>query len=189
MGVTRAFVALPLPDRVRDGLATIAGEIPSGHPVDAEAMHLTLAFLGDQDEAALEELHDELSATHRPGFALRITGLGVFGGAQPRALWAGIAPEPGLNDLQKAVTRAARTAGIVLKHRRFVPHVTLVRFRKTWVEDAAFSRFVAGHAGFALPAFEVRAFALYASHLRADGALYEELARYPLGFDRGLGPG
>ncbi|MEM9031997.1 MAG: RNA 2',3'-cyclic phosphodiesterase [Pseudomonadota bacterium] len=189
MDLTRSFVALPLPERIRDGLAAVALEIPSGRIVCAESFHITLAFLGDQDDEALEELNEALAGLRQPHFEIRLKGLGSFGGSRLRALWAEVVAPPELRELQRAIVRAARRAGITLKHRRFVPHVTLARFRNSWVEDAAFARFVERHAGFSLPVFEARAFALYASHLSPAGAVYEELARYPLGFDQAVGSG
>lgn len=176
----RTFIALPLPDQIRDGLAKIQEGIPAGRLVDAENLHVTLVFLGDQPEGALEELHDSLEVLRAPSFDLTIHGLGTFGGARTRTLWAGIKPEPRLQDLQKSVSRAVRRAGIALEHRRFVPHVTLARFKDSYEEDAPFARFVAAEAGLTLPSFLVRHIALYASHLGKGGAHYEELAQYPL---------
>lgn len=178
--MTRAFVALPLPERLRSGLATVLSALPAGRPVDDENMHLTLVFLGDQDDATLEEVHDALSAITAPGFTLRLSGLGAFGGAHPRSLWIGVAPEPGLVALQKRVARAVRGVGVRLAARRFVPHVTLARFREGFVEDAAFTRFVAAHAGLTMPEFSVSIIGLYASTLTASGPIYEELSTYPL---------
>lgn len=178
--MTRAFVALPLPDRVRSGLSRAMEGLPTGRRVDEDNLHLTLAFLDDQDDAALDEVHDTLSVVAAPGFDLTLSGLGTFGGARPRTLWIGIKPAPLLVALEKSVRRAVRSAGLDLPHRRFVPHVTLARFGTDFTETSAFTRFAAAHAGLTLPAFPVKVFALYASTLRVDGAVYDELARYPL---------
>lgn len=178
--MTRAFVALPLPERLRDGLAALSAALPSGRVVDAENLHLTLLFLGDQDDAALEELHDALSAITAPAFPLKLAGLGTFGGARPRVLWIGVKPEPALTVLQKRVAGAARKAGIDLPHRRFTPHVTLARFRDGAEETDAFTRFVAGYSGATFPEFSVRKMALYASTFTSSGAVCDELSAYPL---------
>lgn len=178
--MTRAFVAIALPDRVRSALATVLEGLRAGRAVDEETLHLTLLFLGEQDDAALEELHDTLSAVAEPGFDLTLAGLGTFGGARPRTLWLGVRPEPRLVALQKAVARAARRAGLDLPHRRFVPHVTLARFREGAAAGEDFARFAAAHAGLALPAFPVRSFALFSSLLRPGGPVHEELASYKL---------
>lgn len=178
--MTRAFVAIPLPESLRAGLAAVQEHVPAGRAVDEETLHLTLLFLGEQDDAALEEVHDALGAVRAAGFELRLSGLGTFGGGRPRTLWIGAEPAPGLSSLQKAVAGAARKAGLDLRARRFVPHVTLARFREGYVENEAFGRFVAAHAGVSFPAFPVMSFGLYASILTRSGPVYEELAAYPL---------
>lgn len=178
--MTRAFVALALPERVQSGLARILEDLRVGRVVDEENLHLTLLFLDEQDDAALEEVHDTLSAIAEPAFDLTLSGLGTFGGARPRTLWLGVRSEPRLMDLQRSVARAARSAGLDLPRRRFVPHVTLSRLRDGEGATAPFTRFVNAHAGLTLPAFAVREFALFSSTLRSDGPVYEELAAYPL---------
>ncbi len=176
----RAFVAIPLPERVRAGLATTLEGLRSGRPVDEENLHLTLLFLGEQDDEALAEVHEQLSGIVEAGFELTLAGLGTFGSEQPRTLWLGVRAEPRLIALQKAVSRTVRKAGLDLPHRRFVPHVTLARFRQGEPVGEGFARFVSGHAGLTLPAFPVRRFSLLASTLRPKGAVYDELANYPL---------
>lgn len=177
----RTFVALPLPERIRDGLAKIQEGIPAGRVVCADSLHLTLVFLGEQSDDTLQDLNDALASIRAPQFDLTVHGLGSFGGARGlRTLWAGVHPEPRLGELQAQVARAARKAGITLEHRRFTPHITLARFKDGFVEDPSFTRFVAAEAGFTLPTFPVRQFTLYASTLGRGGPTYEDLAHYPL---------
>ena len=178
--MTRVFVALSLPEATRASLAAIQAQLNAGRIVDEENLHLTLLFLGDQDDEALGDLHDALTAIASPGLVLRIPGLGSFGGARPRALWAGIAPDPALSALHRAMKGAARRAGLAVEARKFKPHVTIARFGHGFAEDEEFQRFVAAHAGLSLPPFEIRQFSLFASTLRPDGPVYEELAAYPL---------
>jgi 2'-5' RNA ligase len=58
-------------------------------------------------------------------FELRITDLGVFGGREPRALYAGIAESEPLTALYRASERAARAARLPPEARAFKPHITL----------------------------------------------------------------
>ena len=178
--MTRAFVAIGLPDALRDGIAALQDRLPVGRPVDPDGLHLTLAFLGKCTDAELEEVHETLSGIAEPGFPLRLSGLGTFGGARPRAVWLDVVPEPRLVALQRAVVRAVRRAGLDVPARRFMPHVTLARFRKGYAEDAAFTRFAAAHAGAAFDPFFVSEIGLYESFLTSDGARYEVLGSYPL---------
>jgi 2'-5' RNA ligase len=151
-----------------------------GRRVAEENLHVTLLFLDDRTEDDLEELHHALAALRCLAFDARIDGLGSFGKLAPRTLWAGVALADGLASLQKSVAKAARQAGLKLSARRFLPHVTLARFRGGTVPDAAFHRYVAGHAGLEMAPFRAHKFSLIGSTLHPDGAIYEELSAYPL---------
>jgi len=176
----RAFTAIALPEEQRFELMLLQQGLPVPRAVAPEALHLTLSFLGEVEEAALAEAHEAFQRIEAPGFALALRGLGMFGGAAPRAVWAGVTESAPLTHLQERVERAARWAGLDLPHRRFVPHVTLARVNAARIDRARLERFVAARAGFATPTFEVEDFRLFRSHLGRGGAQYEELARYPL---------
>ena len=104
----RAFLALPLPESVIAHLALVQTRMRLTRPVPRENLHITLVFLGEQREDALEELHLAIEGMALPGFWLHLDGLAVFGGDNPRNLHAAIAAEPGLTRLQ---SRHAGCAG------------------------------------------------------------------------------
>ena len=179
----RAFVGIPLPEEVADALVAAQSGLPSGREVPYENFHVTLAFLGEQPEPVVEEAHHALAALRAPGFSLRIEGLGVFGGARPRVLFAEVAPEPALTRLHRKVLRAVHDAGIELARQRFHPHVTLARFGGDGLrgeEAAEMQAFVGRRIGLGTVPFEVDHFVLYRSHLGRSGPTYEPLAEYPL---------
>lgn len=178
--MTRAFVAIPMPEEVAARLSRLARGLPVGRRVREENLHLTLAFLGDVSDDGLEEAHAALAAIRAAPVELRFEGLGVFGESKPRALYAAVAPAPGLVELQQSVVRAVRRAGIAPEARRFVPHVTLARFRGFDSEAVALAAFLTAHGGAGIAPVRVVAFSLMSSRLRPDGAVYEELALYPL---------
>jgi len=179
----RAFLAIDLPEEVSAALTRLQAGLPVGRPVAEENLHLTLAFLGDQDEVALEGLHYELDALRAAPFALRFSGLGAFGGDRPRILFADVAPEPALTDLHRRVIGIARRAGIAVPRERFHPHVTLARFGNGAAPDVAarLRRFLTEHGDAPLPGFGATGFGLYESTLHPSGVRYELLARYALG--------
>lgn len=185
----RAFVGIPLPDEVADALAAAQAGMPSGREVPSENFHVTLAFLGDQPEPVVEEAYHALAAVRAPSFSLGVEGLGMFGGARPRVLFAQVAPDPGLSRLHRKVLRAVHDAGIALARQRFHPHVTLARFGDALRgEDAAeMQAFVARRVGLCAGPFAVDHFVLYRSHLGRSGAIYEPLAEYPLGAPERVG--
>lgn len=173
----RSFVAVAMPEHVGEALWQVTRGLKAGRRIDPDAMHLTLAFLGDVGRDALEDLNDGLAAMRVGTFEMRLRGLGTFGPG-PRALWAGVETSPALSALRKKVLSVARGAGITVERRRFVPHVTLARFREG--EGAVVGEVLARHGAFALAPWRVDRVTLYASHLSPAGARYDVLAEYPL---------
>jgi len=178
----RLFLALDLPDTEREALAAVQGDLSVGRKMDPDTFHLTLAFLGEQDEATAAELDLELQALAEPGFDLTLSGLDTFGGASPAVLFAGVAEAGPVTDLHHAVRRRIRAAGIELSRERFRPHVTLARFRKRIRAEEldALRLFLTRNAGYRGESFSVRDVVLYESELLSAGAVHTELARYPL---------
>jgi RNA 2',3'-cyclic 3'-phosphodiesterase len=176
----RAFVALPLPEAIRNQLAVTQFLLPLPRPVPPANMHLTLAFLGTLAEPVLEEIDTALSNLRAAPLTLSVAGLGVFGGDKPRNVHARLAPAPALDHLQARIAQVVRAAGVPLEGKRFVPHVTLGRLAPGQVSAAELARAMGEIGAVTSPPFLVDRFALYRSILRADGPVYDELADYPL---------
>jgi len=179
--VIRAFAALALPEAVRFDLMLVQQGLPVPKVVPAENLHLTLLFLGELPEPRLEDIDLAFRKVRAGHFGLTLGGLGVVGGSRPRMVWAGTVEAEGLRHLQAKVETAARGAGHDAPARRFVPHVTLARLPDRPERRDRLERAVAAGAGYRAPRFEVEDFCLFRSHLGAEAAVYEELARYPLG--------
>jgi 2'-5' RNA ligase len=179
----RAFVALPVPPQTRSALARLQQSIPGGRLTDPDTLHVTLAFLGEQPEDRLEDLHYALESMRFPAFEIAIDGLGGFGRPALRTLHATIAPGRDLTALRKKIRSSARLAGIALGHERFVPHVTLARFPRHISEDDALRLdvFLTARAGLRLPEVPMTSVVLYRSTLGKDSARHDVLADYPLG--------
>lgn len=177
----RAFLALPLPDPLLHSLTVAQHRLRLDAPVPPENFHVTLAFLGDQREPVLEELHAILETRALPMPTLRLDGLGVFGGAKPRNIHAAIAPDPALTALHGKVAAAARDAGIKLEGRKYVPHVTLARFAPGTGPAPALAAAIQSVGAVTSQPHAVDTMRLYRSTLRRGGAVYDPLAEYPLG--------
>jgi RNA 2',3'-cyclic 3'-phosphodiesterase len=177
----RAFIGIDIPAAVRGALTVQQFLLPLPRKVEPETFHLTLVFLGDCPDDALEAAHDGFNALREPAFPLHLQGLGLFGKAKPHTAWAGVAPSPPLLRLQDKVETIARRAGCPIDARKFTPHVTLGRFPPPpLAETARLERAVAMGAAFRTDPWQVDDLILWRSHRTGKGPQYEVIARYPL---------
>jgi 2'-5' RNA ligase len=174
------FVALDLPGEARARLAAWRDELIAGRsdlrPVAADALHVTLVFLGWQDESAVEAISDaafgavgEIAAP-----VLRAGDLRPLPPRNPRLFALELEDEAGrASALQEAVSGALEAGRWYRPEKRpFWPHLTLARVKRG-------ERRVPGLAGPPAPgrAFRAAQLTLYRSTLRPQGALYEPLGR------------
>jgi RNA 2',3'-cyclic 3'-phosphodiesterase len=99
-----------------------------------EQFHVTLAFLADVPDRALDDLVERLAraAARRTPFETALAGGGSFpNAARARVLWTGLdLDDAGRTELARLATgarAAANRAGVVVDGQRFRPHVTVAR--------------------------------------------------------------
>lgn len=174
----RLFAAIEIPESVRVRLSLLQGGVPGAKWSAPENLHLTLRFIGDVDEVTARDIDDVLSDLRSPSFDLTLRGVGEFGGNEPHALWAGVAPCPGLMHLAAKIERALQRIGRPAETRKYTPHVTLA-----YLKDAPLERvlaFLAAHNLFDSGKFAVRSYSLFSSHQTARGSLYRAERTYSL---------
>ena len=176
----RLFLALDLPSETREGLRPLTSErLSSAKWVAPEQWHLTLRFLGEQDEKFASSLRRAINDFRFPAFSLQPRGLGVFPDARrPRVLWVGLEAPSALFTLQKSLEEILGGLGLPTEDKAFHPHLTLARFKSPPGKDL--EHFLQRHQSFALPPFEVREFHLYSSRLSPKGAEHTREAAFPL---------
>jgi 2'-5' RNA ligase len=175
----RLFVALELPQEVRLRMAALGGGLPGARWVAAEAMHLTLRFIGEVDEGRVEDIAHGLDRLRAPAFEIWLDDVGFFGtGRKVHTLWVGVARNDLLDRLQGKIETALVNLGLPPEPRKFKPHVTLARLRNGNARAA--EAFVLAHAGFRAGPLPITAFSLIRSYLGKGGPVYETLAEYPL---------
>jgi 2'-5' RNA ligase len=188
MGETlRAFIAIPLPQRIIELAADLQSRLKSGglklRWVRLQGMHLTLKFLGDIPESQIDDLNSAMQRSGR-GFGvinLAVQGLGVFPGIRrPRVLWIGIGGETErLGRLHGRLDAALEQMGIAREKRPFRAHLTLAR-----AKGVANTRLVLDgmqrHGQYAARPFQARQLVLYQSDLTPRGAVYTARAEVDL---------
>ena len=175
----RLFVGIPLPEEVRQRLHTLSVGLQGARWISPENMHLTLRFIGEVDEVQASDIDDALSGIHGSAFDISLSSIEAFGRSHMvHTIWAAVSGGPALSHLQGKVERALVLSGLEPEHRKYTPHVTLARVRKSPKGKAAI--WLAGHEGLTTPPFSVHKFVLFRSHLGRQGAHYEALVEYPL---------
>src|SRR5512134_3292703 len=75
----RLFIAIELPDSVKDQLLKLRADIPGAAWVKRQGYHLTLRFLGDGIEAPkLESIKGALAAVTESPFTMQLQDVGRF---------------------------------------------------------------------------------------------------------------
>lgn len=133
----RLFVAVNLPVAERLAAWTAAAPLREASlPVKwvaADALHVTLKFLGEVNEARAEDVGMALEGAVRgvKAFELGIGGFGAFPDlAHPKVVWCGIETHPALELLANDVERAVQPFGFGSELQPFRPHVTLGRAKQ-----------------------------------------------------------
>ena len=179
----RLFVAVPIGEQLRRDLADAAvrwrarADLQGLRWTDPADWHLTLAFLGATDPAALRRLTEALevvATTHEP-VELPTGGVGAFPSARrARVAWYGVGdPEGRLARLADAVRRAVGVDAAT----SFRAHLTLGRARRDpidlrpWLQDAEPP----------VGRLAVEGVQLMRSHLGHGPARYEVVSSHALG--------
>jgi len=176
--VPRLFVAIETPPALAADLLRMVPAQRGVRPTPTAQLHLTLRFLGEQDEDAAARIDAALRAATVPPMSLQVQGVGRFRGRQGAILWAGMVESAPLQVLFEAISAALETVGIAPERRRFWPHLTLARCRPE-VPERVLRDWLAAHKDFSLPPWDVARFVLFESFLEQHGARHEARVVYP----------
>lgn len=186
----RAFVAIEIPDPVRNTISALIGRLRERDVTNCvrwvrpEGIHATLKFLGDTTDEKERVIESALESTAaiRPGFDLSLGPLGSFRSrrlARDQVVWVGLSGETAqLLELAADVDRALVAVGFPAETRPFTPHLTLGRMRRGVRSVPSFTEDAAWPPGDG--AFHVDHLSLMESDLRPDGALYTRRLHIPL---------
>jgi len=186
----------------------VRGFAPDARWVKPESLHITLKFIGEQPDAAVERIKIELSQIElnmidlnelelnevtSSGIEIHFRGYGFFPTAKSaRVFWVGMEAGPGLASLAAAIDEKTAALGIPKEERAFSPHLTLARAgggsgsprqRKEDGPNRSFQHLQEKLAALSTGEFgtmTAREFFLYQSQLSPKGSTYTKLARFAL---------
>jgi 2'-5' RNA ligase len=171
-------------ERLGQAIEEVRGSSPRSKWVRASDCHITLAFLGQVDDAKVPAVVAavlEAAARHAP-LSLRFGGGGSFGrGRRPRVLWASVAGDvEALAAVQGSVAEALVPLGFPQEDRPFKAHVTLARAREAG-GDAGLAACAEALGGRDFGEARVAEVILFRSDLSPAGPRYTAVVRAPLG--------
>jgi len=186
----RLFIALTLPDQVKDAIEKTQVELRRSAPAEGirwtkrEQFHLTLKFLGNVGVERLESLKNSLRSACAPfaPFQLRAEGIGFFPNARRlRIIWAGVKDSHGeLTQLQNAVEAVSSEFNRGEPKRNFTGHVTLARVKIIKrLEAEALVKKISGVANRFFGEWTADHIELIRSEPLPDGSRYTMLAAFP----------
>jgi RNA 2',3'-cyclic 3'-phosphodiesterase len=188
MGDMRMFIALPLPEDIKEHLAEYLEPRQEAGPdlrwTAPEQWHLTLAFLPEVADRNMDELHERIAraTSRRKPMWLRLAGAGAFpNAAQAKVLWTGVEHDgEELMRLAGGVRAAGAKSGIEVGGGRYHPHLTVARLSQA-SDVTRWLRALDPYVGPSWQAGEVELIASYLGEGRGGRSRHEVREIFPLG--------
>lgn len=170
----RLFISIDPPADIQDQIAALQFYDKAIRWCPVEQIHLTLAFLGEHPENAIDDICEALSRVELEPFDVRTADAGCF---HHGALWLGVEENATLMSLQKKVVNTLKRQGISFQSRRFHPHITVGRSKVNPAEAVEQLQARLNHQSFE---FTVGHFVLKSSQLHSTGAVHTSEAEFYL---------
>ena len=175
----RIFIAIPLPEEVKQELKNIQKEILNTQKDNfkysvTKDFHLTLKFLGDVSEKEIEKIKEAFSMIRFNEFELDLDKSGFFPNENYiKVVWIGLEPQNQVNELQEKVDSATPD---FRSNNKFHPHLTL--FRAKFIKDKQVFKEAIKSINIKPTKFKVDSFNLYKSTLMPEGPVYDILKQF-----------
>jgi 2'-5' RNA ligase len=193
----RLFIALDIDDAIRDRIARFMEGVnafaPDARWAKPESLHVTLKFIGEQAEPAVDQIKHALTSVSASAVDIHLQGYGFFPTAKSaRVFWIGMEAGPQLPALAATIDERMGSLGIPKEDRAFSPHLTLARGagrsasprrHKADAPNRIFQPLQEKLAALPAPEFgsmTAREFFLYQSQPSPKGSKYTKLARFDL---------
>lgn len=174
----RLFFALQIPEPVKRALLRVREPVTGAKWQSASQLHLTLLFLGNVAEESVPDICAALRDFPVASFDLEARGVACFGQPEtPRNLWAGVAPEAPVANLNATLKERLGHLGFRFEKRPFRPHITLARFEK---QKESVSALLSEHGEDRFGTFPVHEVVLLESNQGGPGSVYTVVERFDL---------
>jgi 2'-5' RNA ligase len=185
--LVRCFVCVEISDprniRIIESVLEKLKRIHGVRPVKTNQLHLTLKFLGELSEKKLPLLSEQLKTIRISSFNSIFSSIGCFPNElRPRVIWTGISKgQHELTALATEIDQKLSQVGLPKEKRRFSPHLTLGRVKKlTDTTKQDIEGFLQQMKGLSGVEEVIRHFTFKESTLTPTGAIYKDLATFPL---------
>ena len=178
------FVAIEIPDEIKKRLERLIehlnGTTRGARWIRADALHLTLKFIGEMPKENLPAIEGALASVHNSApVEAQIRGTGFFpNDRHPHVFWVGMDASSNLKELAAAVDASLKNVGVPPETREFSPHLTLARFKGrdglSRLREA-----IRNHETTDFGSMRASEFHLFRSELLPDGARHTRLASFP----------
>ncbi len=187
----RSFIAIELPDELKQELSQLQAKLKSGVQSwvkwgDPYGIHLTLKFLGNiaiNRTGEITRVIEEAAKGTAP-FHLKVKQLGVFPNLRRvQVVWVGISGEVDkLSQLHQRIESGLARLGFTPESRPFTPHLTLARVRDQASSDERqrLGQLIASTSFESAHSIEVATVNLMKSQLTREGAIYSRISSIKL---------
>ena len=188
MAKLRTFIAVAATEEIRrqaEQLAEKLSHTPANVKwVERRNLHWTVKFLGDVDSNEIPSICRAVGTVvgEMPSFEIIAQGAGAFPTlSRPRTVWLGTGQgEEQFISLHDTVDSALAKLDFRSEHRRFRPHMTLGRVRRSPQGIDQLAALIGQHNKFDAGSMIVDELVIFTSQLDRDGPTYQALARLPL---------
>src|ERR1700749_4194846 len=128
----RLFLALDIDGAIRERITRFVDGVrnfaPDARWLKPESLHVTLKFIGEQPEGALDRIRQAMSEVQVAAAEIHFYSYGFFPTVNSaRVFWIGMDSGPELQALAVAIDDKMPALGIPKEDRAFSPHLTLAR--------------------------------------------------------------
>jgi 2'-5' RNA ligase len=166
-------------ETILDKLSTFKGI----RPVKPNQLHLTLKFLGEVSENRLVEIEKELHLIELLSFETELSHMGFFPNEhRPRVIWIGLSEgKSQLITLAREIDERLSKIGFPKEKRKFSPHLTVGRIKRLYPdEQQKVVDYIHSIDSVVGKKEVIKSFIFKKSTLTPQGAIYENLAEFPL---------